>query len=180
MTDAVLARLAALGFDLPESLGGFARGQTRDYNQPGLGWSVAYYDAGHDAATLYIYDLGVAGIPDGPDNDAVRQQFDQATGDVLRATGALDRDGVKLIERYGVGPGDKTLFYCSEFEITRPPDGPHGGGKERSYLYITGFRGQFVKVRITVRGNDPDNPAAPRFVTAVGRMLWPEAHAKPH
>ncbi|KQQ13390.1 hypothetical protein ASF53_14350 [Methylobacterium sp. Leaf123] len=132
-------------FDFPAEVAGFSRGPRTDYEAraPGLGYSVVYTNE-RWKADVYVYDAGVANIPDGPSSPAVTGQLAQAASDVRTAVaqgiyrGSEDRGAVRL-------PGEAgAKFTCRAFAIDHPALGP-----TESLLCLTGLRGQFVKFRLS-------------------------------
>lgn len=84
----VSAAARAPNFDFPAEVAGFSRGPRTDYEarSPGLGYSVVYTN-GHWKADIYVYDAGVANIPDGASSPVVTGQLAQAAGDVRTEIG---------------------------------------------------------------------------------------------
>jgi hypothetical protein len=170
-----LGDLRRLGFDLPKQVIGFARGRITDNepHQPGLGYTIAYHGPSGEQATVYVYDLGISGIPDGPLNAAVRAAFDQATTAAMAAAGLLDMT-VELVDRYGTGNlNDGAQYLCAEFMIQT-----NSGTHKRSYLYLTGYKGKFVKIRATVPTSDPTVATAREFADAIASALWAQKQAE--
>lgn len=165
-TAALLAVLPAAargpGFDFPAEVAGFTRGPRTDYESraPGLGYSVVYTN-GRWKADIYVYDAGVATIPDGASSPAVAGQLAQAAGDVRTAVaqgvyrGSEDRGAVRL-------PGEAgAKLACRAFTIDHPALGP-----TESLLCLTGLRGQFVKFRLSgPAAKQPPKAEAERFMT---------------
>jgi len=71
---------------LPQTLGGCARGDVRDYGDPRLGWSVAYHSGGV-VITVYVYDQGHERVVDGVADQVVRDSFTMARKDIQVAAG---------------------------------------------------------------------------------------------
>jgi hypothetical protein len=148
---------------------GFFRGKITDNetSNPGLGHAIAYHRPGRGAATIYAYNLGRRGIPDGPTSEVVLDEFSRATREVLSFGGLATVGTVELTDRYGTGSPERGReFLCAEFILT-----DHAGPR-RSFLYLTGALGRFVKIRVTLRTNDATDPAARHFADAVARQLW--------
>lgn len=163
---AVLLALPAIArapdFDFPAEVAGFARGPRTDYEAraPGLGYSVVYTN-GRWKADIYVYDAGVANIPDGASSPVVTGQLAQAAGDVRTAVaqgiyrGSEDRGAERL-------PGEAgARLTCRAFTIDHPALGP-----TESLLCLTGLRGQFVKFRLSgPAAKQPPKAEAERFMT---------------
>ena len=132
-------------FNFPQDVAGFARGARTDYEAraPGFGYSVVYTN-GRLKADVYVYDGGVASIPDGPSSAPVAAQIAQATNEIRVMVerhlyrSSLDRGPVRLDGAAGDRLG------CRAFQIDHPTLGP-----TESLLCVTGMRGKFVKFRIS-------------------------------
>ncbi|MBB2964389.1 hypothetical protein [Methylobacterium sp. R2-1] len=155
-------------FDFPAEVAGFARGPRTDYEAraPGLGYSVVYTN-GRWKADIYVYDAGVANIPDGASSSAVTGQLAQAAGDIRAAVaqgvyrGSEDRGAVRV-------PGEAgAKLTCRAFTIDHP-----ALGATESLLCLTGLRGQFVKFRLSgPAAKQPTKAEAERFMTGwLGRQ----------
>jgi hypothetical protein len=160
---------------LEAAYAGFTRGKTINYERghPGLGHSVAYRgDQGE--ATIYIYTKGQSNIPDGPRSETVMLEFNEATSEVLSlAQSAGGR--IELVERYGTGSPERgEEFLCAEFNLT------DNYGSRRTFLYLTGATGNFVKIRVTLRTNEPTDPTARNFADAVAGGLWGRRQVRLH
>lgn len=149
-------------FDFPVEVAGFARGPRTDYEAraPGLGTSVAYTN-GRWKADIYVYDGGVANIPDGPSSPPVTGQLAQAAGDVKTAVAqgiyrsSEDRGAVRLQGSAGA------RLACRAFTIDHP-----ALGATESLLCLTGLRGKFVKFRLSgPAARQPPRAEAERFMT---------------
>jgi hypothetical protein len=167
-----LSELRVLGFDFPSEINDFTRGDIIDneLKHPGLGYTIAYHgpQAGEEA-TVYVYDLGIRNIPDGPLNTAARQAFDQAAGDVLATEGypGLGRVKVSMVDQYVANSGaGEAQFLCAEF-VFQMAD----GSAQRSYLYLTGARSKFLKIRTTLPTSDATITTAREFADTAASML---------
>jgi hypothetical protein len=147
----------------------FTRGNVtnNERENPGFGFTVAYNGGNTGESTIYIYNKGFSEIADGPGSNLVRQEFDQATRDVLAVADHMPGRRVALISRYGtVTPERGQAFLCAEFVLTDV------SGSRRTFLYLTGASGNFVKIRVTLRTNDPTDPSARDFADALASQLW--------
>lgn len=149
-------------FAFPAEIAGFARGPRTDYEArtPGLGYSVVYTN-GRWKADVFVYDLGVAAIPDGPSSAAVGGQVEQAGREIGMMVerggyrGSEDRGAVRL-----GGSAGKALA-CRAFGIDHP-----ALGQTESLLCVTGLRGKFVKFRLSSPADrKPSRAEAERFMT---------------
>lgn len=124
---------------------GFERGEVRSFDDPRLGYSVAYNSAAGLAATVFVYGGGFADIPEGA-SDITRAELLKASSDVIEAK----RRGMwKSVEggqprqaRLGGRPNSLAAWAAS-FRLG------HAEGEALSDIYVTGRRGEFVKVRCT-------------------------------
>ena len=159
------AGLRLLGSDFPAKVNAFDRGRVTNFERqhPGLGYAIAYHGPGREEATVYVYDLGLSLIPEGPLNDAVKQAFGQASNDV-----AASYSTVELVGRYSTGSTRAGVeFLCAEFLITK------SGLSKRSFLYLTGHNSKFVKIRVTLGTSDPTVATARKFADEIASVLWP-------
>jgi hypothetical protein len=158
------------GVKLSVQYAGFTRGNVIDYEteHPGLGISVAYRGE-QGESTIYIYDKGLSEITDGPMSQLIQQEFEQALQDVLNAPNGRG----ELISQHVIGaPGRGPEFLCAEFILK------DAIRSRRTLLYLTGASGHFVKIRITLRMNDPSNSAARDFVHAVATQLRSQSNGE--
>jgi hypothetical protein len=173
-----LARLAVAAGDtvallptpleLPARIGPMRiQGEPYHYQPASLGVSYQYVGSGL-SLTVYVYDEGVADLPDGGDTVPNCYQFEQAKYDVQHA-GYGD---VKLVSERLVRlapPDDAPLAREASFEFVRD------GRPTISYLWITGFAKNFVKLRFSLdadlRSEVPEARAA--ILGALGATLKP-------
>src|SRR5260221_8860269 len=109
------------GVKLARQCAVFVRGAVtnNERENPGLGFTVAYNGDDTGESTVYIYNKWLSEISDGPESGLVRQEFDQATRDVLALSGQIPGRKVELIDRYGTGSPERGLqFLCAEFVLT--------------------------------------------------------------
>ena len=159
------------GVALANEYAGFHRGQILDFEKDveGLGFSVAYHGGSRGESTIYIYDKRLSDIPNGPMHQTVLAEFNRTTDEVLALPlGKLPPiRQVELVARYGTGAPERGQeFLCAEFIVTKPE------GAVRSFLYLTGALGRFIKIRVTLNTNDEADPAARNFADAAARRLW--------
>lgn len=133
----------------PTELGGFARGDIVNFESrtPGLGLGVQY-DTPDVAGTLYSYSLGIPSVPDDPQAPALRQQVEQALGDV-RATYAK----TEIVEPPALGTGLCGRFWRVKLALTKDLSKPDE--KLTSYLYVGSKWAKFFKIRVTYSSHLP-------------------------
>jgi hypothetical protein len=171
-------RLLAGGIAWEADYVGFRRGDPIDNERmnPGLGVTIPYQRRDQGKATVYVYDKGRRDIPDNPMSEVVKDEFDLAARDVL-SLGQAKGTTVELVKRYGTGSPERGVeFLCAEFVLT------DSSGTRRTFLYLTGCRRKFVKLRVTLGTNDATDPTAYNFAEAVASRLWPSGvnPAAPH
>jgi hypothetical protein len=141
--------------------GGMINNETE---HPGLGFTFMYRGGEKGEATIFTYGSGAPAVPDGPMSPVVMEEFRRATDDVV----AVEGRAVELVDRYGTGTPDRGReFLCAEFVVTDK------NGARRSFLYLTGAFGQFFKIRVSLKTNDPADATARNFADAVAAGLWP-------
>jgi hypothetical protein len=144
-------------FVFPAVIGAFERQSAEHYPDARLGVKVGYVARGLGRADIYLYDLGIVGIPDGIDSKAVRDAFASAAADVEE----MGRRGYYLDLRRISKPGatleisgrtPRFLLAGYEYRIR------HGDREEPvvSLLIVTGARASFLKVRYTYLASRAD------------------------
>jgi hypothetical protein len=155
------------GLNLPDRIGPFVKGKIIDNEQshPGLGLTIAYHGGSIGEGTIYIYDRKMEFVPDGPMAPIVKGEFDMATRNIITVA-AAEGHKIELVSRYGTGtPNRGPEFLCAEFKSGQA-DGV------RSFLYLTGAKGHFVKLRVTLRGSGQSNSAAREFADTIASAIW--------
>ena len=156
---AVAQGISEKGVAFPESIEGFVRGQRVDYDpkEPGFGFSYGYNAPG-SFATVYVYDLRLRNIPSSADAPLIQRQRDQAVSDVLEATkqGLYQSSTVK--RKYLLrGPGGRPAYSAAEFSLVRE------GRSYDSFVYVTGWKGNFLKIRYSTLTHQASARDADRF-----------------
>jgi hypothetical protein len=169
-----------IGVAFPHQLADFTYSHLTRFAEPGLGVSLQYVSGGA-SLSLYVFKGNAGSVPDGIESDFVRQHFlnEQV---VINARLVFERES--LATKYdirgrpaytmslGSDPSAVTML-VKEFDLVPPQ------GQDRqllSALWLTGFRGYFVKVRVTYVTADPlqkpDRLEA--FRSALNRVLQGE------
>jgi hypothetical protein len=125
---------------------GFEKQPTKRYEEPGLGWSVAYRGSS-SVVTFYLYNMDRDEIPDGADSDAVKAEMLDVISAVEAGKGAgvyksltPIKDGVTSL---GTGKTAKKFrFKRYEVEMAK-------AGRAITEVYLTGYKNHFVKLRVT-------------------------------
>jgi hypothetical protein len=157
------------GLAFPDSIDGYARGETRDFESqhPGVGYSAAYRRNPWNA-TVFIYDLRLPSIPDDPLGPLIGEQVLQASAEINRAVTAGAYEKASSKGTYNLPNAGRARFQCADFTLVR------GGGQEwDSLLCITTWRGKFIKFRVSGPKQPDGTAGARRFVEAWSKVLWP-------
>ena len=140
---------------LPDKIGDFQFIERENYEQPELGYSLRYMVDERCKADVYVYDNGIAGLPDGIDSRAVLERFESVVG-VLKE---FERRGkyadVKELARGKKTPdGSKVEFLWARHSYRQVSgEGVLFLGERISETYLVVHRGKFHKIRITVNGD---------------------------
>ena len=156
------------GILLPNYFNGFAIREVieNETSHPGLGTTVKFDRAQGYSTTVYIYNAQIKQIPNGAKSDVLQDHFDQITREVFAAKEILGLSDIRLIDRYGIGsPALGVTFLCAEFVLAKPD-----GSIRRSYAYLSAKNGNFIKIRMTSRENDPTDSTSRNFVNKIAAL----------
>jgi hypothetical protein len=170
--------LTPTALELPARIGPMRiEGEPYRYQPASLGTSWQYLGRGL-SLTVYVYDAEVADIPDGGDTMPTCKQFEEAKHDVLNAGYGNARLVSQRLVRL-LPPDDAPLVREASFEYVRE------GHPTVSYLWVTGFGKNFVKLRFSLDANlrDEAGDARSAVLGALGAALKPhvvpeDPHAK--
>lgn len=164
-------RHAATGLNFPPQIAGATKVGSTDFGKtvgkPELGYGWNYRVGDQLIATVYVYDLSIRSIPDGPSSAVVQQQFQTSLQEIHFAK--YNRyDDIKTVK----GPADCTIgslvFRCITLSAIRSVD------KKPVYsaLLLTGHRNNFLKLRLDwLEGSATGQSMADDFtLTLVGAM----------
>ncbi len=131
-------------FELPARLGPLVYvGKPASFDDPRLGKGYNY-DADGARLSIYVYDAGIADIPDGADSIPVCEQFEEAKQIVRQSPSYKNAAlGAEQLARLSP-PEDAPLAREAAFELDR------GERHAVSYVWITGAAKHFVKLRFTM------------------------------
>lgn len=153
------------GLRFPDRLGTANLVKGTRFPQAAMGHGVEY--RGPDfAGSIYIYDGGALGIPDGITSPLVRAQFDQARGDIFTIQKQRGLPEPQLIGESTIRV-DNFEFLGATYRFTR------SDVDTLSVVGLTGFRRHFIKLRVSV----PASSGAAgithmqEFVRDIGRIL---------
>lgn len=151
---------------------GFEREGPRRFDDPRLGYAMTYISAQGLAATVYLYDRGLPAVPDGA-SELARAELANAIGDIEEAR---RRGMYKTVSgadskrsNLGSGPGAPEAWSAA-FRLK-----PKEGDEAVSHLYVTGRRGEFVKIRCTYAAVDKLDcePGLMKLLESLGAALKP-------
>jgi hypothetical protein len=170
---ATILTLEPTPLQLPRRIGPLvADAEPHRFEDPSLGVGYQYRAAGL-MLSLYVYDLGVRDIGDGPETAEACLQFEQAKGDVMQAGYADARIVAERLVKLLPGE-DSPQVREAIFEFA-----VHGRSTS-SYLWVTGVAGRFLKLRFSADAQLRDEmPEARRAIlTALGEALAPHIHRR--
>lgn len=156
----------ATGIVFPSELGVWIRTGHKEYGD-GFGVSFGYKFEGA-AATIYVYNLTLKNIPTGIGSAVVKEHFEQAR------TGIAD---------YYKESGSAKLELSNEVRVGTSAESPkalravftieHKGSELASHLYLTGYKNQFFKVRLSCPKRDEKalQPAIEKLLNEIGKLL---------
>lgn len=129
-------------------------GQNR-YSDRRLGRSFGYGASGI-SLTIYVYDYGLRGFPDGPDSVEVCEQFERARREIEEGGNYQNVVLRRQVTRRMTDLADAPLAREAEYEFDR--NGVHAV----SVLWVTAADGYFVKLRLSLRQEVADELAEAR------------------
>ena len=158
------------GITLAPVMGGLPIVKKTNYPDPRLGVSYSYRDNAIAACSLYIYNGGQTSITQGVNSEAVKNEFQRAKSDVIRAgdqgyykslkelkeqtrTISSDSGNIKYLE-------SSFSFIAQDFT-------------KISHLLLTGVNGHFVKVRCTYleKASSEGEKAVSQFLSDLSKEI---------
>jgi hypothetical protein len=142
-------RLLPSKFRLLQNIGPLRYTGSNRYTDRRLGRSFGYGASGI-SLTIYVYDFGMRGLPDGPDSVAACEQFERAKREI--ETGGNYQNVVlrREVTRRMRDTADAPLAREAVYEFDR--NGIHA----TSLLWVTVADGYFVKLRLSLRSEVAD------------------------
>lgn len=136
------------GINFPRTLGGFELRSVIDNEKsnPGLGVTLLYNAPGVKVS-VFVYDHSHSKVPEGIDSPIIHNEFSEARGNVQQAY--PDAQILVREEQFLVAG---VPFLQSAFQYTEMRQGFRES--VLSHLYLTGKKGNFVKVRTTYSATD--------------------------
>jgi hypothetical protein len=161
-------RLLPTPIELPTRIGPLQfDGKPHKYEPAALGTAYQYNGVGL-SLTVYVYDAGIADIPDGGDSVANCHLFEQAKREIASAGYSEVRLISEQLARLSP-PRDTPLAREAVFEFVR------SGQPTISYIWMTGVSKHVIKVRFSMGVNQRhEAESARRFLlTTLGEAVMP-------
>jgi len=140
------------GVTFPDAIAQFAREEVREFPDRKLGVAIRYLAPGLAKADIFIYDLGIKGIQTGAASRVVRTQFEQTLRDIFRLEERGAYAEVALLSK-SEGPGlpqiGELRLLHARFSYAERSEAGTVGPKLISHAFLTGYRGAFLKIRVT-------------------------------
>lgn len=161
------------GLTFPPQIAGATKYGSTDYGKtagkPELGYGWNYRIGDQLIVTVYVYDLSIRSIPDGPSSPVVQQQFQTSLQEIYQLAKYNRYEDIKTSK----GPTDCSIggivFRCITLSAIRSVD------KKPIYsaLMLTGYRNNFLKLRLDwLEGSTTSQAAVDSFMqTLVGAIL---------
>lgn len=161
-------KLGPTRLELPSRIGPLVTdGVAHGFGDARLGVGYQYNGAGL-ALTIYVYDGGITDIPDGGDTIAACQQFEQSKSEIQSA--GYSNVVLKSQQLVRLEPPDAVpVAREAVLELVR------GGHPVISYLWITGFDKNFIKLRFSLDAGLRDEVSEARraVLDALGAAMKP-------
>ena len=127
----------------PMKLSGMITLEPHFYDNPDLGYSLRYAKDEWSKVDIYVYNLGLPEIPNGPNSEAVKKE----SRSVSRIISSMQDDdrytNVKKLGKTTTPMSGKTRFIKESYQYTQD------GSGRLSESYITGYNNHFIKIRFT-------------------------------
>ena len=165
------------GIVFPVNLGPLEFSGAMKYDQPELGVSVGYQGELLIRADIYIYDMGQKNLGTGLGSSVVTAQFQQAKGDIFALEKRGNYQSVTVLSEQPTAfstPGGKLATLAAGFKYSQTAGpGVAFTGPRISHLFLTAYKGVFVKVRFTYPETDKarGDQALSQFLAALGKIL---------
>lgn len=166
-------RHPATGLVFPPQISTAQKNFSLDYGKsmqrPELGYAWNYQMPQLLSATVYVYTMDVQGITDGPAGAPVVAQFQNSLQEIYEGARIAGRyEQLKTVTGPTTCPFGSVVFRCITLSGIN-------SSKQHVFtaLMVTGYRGNFLKLRLDWRENSELSQAAvDRFVqTLVGAMM---------
>jgi hypothetical protein len=170
-------KIDAIGLILPDRLGTFELKDRREFSQRALGVNVAYMEPRSvTRGSIFIYDGGAKSIPSGIDAPLVQRHFAQVISEVLSLEKLGQARSVRLtdtgVHRTQFSGCGAQFSGCGAQFLWREYDMDVDGTLLKSATYLTAVDNNFVKLRMTYRGDMPESrKQVENFVADVSKLL---------
>ncbi|PTY06720.1 hypothetical protein DB346_00180 [Verrucomicrobia bacterium LW23] len=163
---------AATGLNFPQDLAGQTRGIAQDFESkmPGLGSSIGYSSPSGAKSNIYIYNMKKRGIPADPNNEVIREELERSKGEVFALQ---DKKLYSDVRELDTGIATMGKNGAPKMRYIKLSFNTKDGVPVISYLLMTGYKGNFFKIRYSYPaslGDDADKDAL-RYFAAVGNLL---------
>jgi hypothetical protein len=158
------------GILFPDTINALKLVKVTDYEPlyAGLGTGISYRTETM-RADIFLYDLTEGPIPEGASSSAAGKEFDQAIGDIMAMEQKGTYKNVSVVIRKETVPVGRVKFLHGVLTYEQ------NNIKLVSHLYLTGYRGLFMKLRITyfasAREAEGANYAA--FLSTIDNLMRP-------
>ena len=141
------------GLVFPAELAGFQYWGFHEYPMPGLGYSVRYNADDTVKVDIYVYDMNHKVIENGIASARVIDQFNTVLGNLSYYEKKGTYLNLKELERGNKKYGPKGMeFLWARYQFEQSPgEGVVYHGERLSDTYLTGWKGKFIKVRLTLK-----------------------------
>jgi hypothetical protein len=163
-------RHPATGLTFPPQIANAVKSRSMDYgksmNRPNLGYGWSYQEGQSMVVTVYVYNLGIQAIPDGPSSAPVGDQLQSALGEIRQAAPSKHYDQLKIAK----GPADCTIgrlaFRCVTLSAMQ------NGRPIFTAVMVTGYRNHFLKLRLDWQESEISQATVDSFMqTLVGTIV---------
>lgn len=165
-----LTSTSSTGVSFPGVVAGFQLGKVikNEEKHPGLGEALPYSRTGAKA-TVYVYNLELADIPDGPESEIAAQHFADILSEIESLSGGGVYQDVEIVSEHHTECSTRGKeFICSQIKLTQNDQ------TFSSYLYLTAFSGNFVKIRVSADPGLDSEQLAGEFSDEIAKFMWPE------
>ena len=148
----------------PKAIAGIPFRNLEVYESKHPGYGVGYlYEDSDTQLDISVYDAGYPDVADGIFFDGVHLQFEEAKKQIV----AIEQQGfykiINIVSDDWIQVGDQPFLY---FSYTFK----NGLEKKSSYLMVTGYDGNFLKVRLTTDA-EMDSKVFDAFMTDFGSLI---------
>jgi hypothetical protein len=163
------------GIPFFDSLGTMSLSNAQVYEEDHFFISATYRDAGRAVASLYIYRGNRNLLEDGIADPIVQQEFEK----VIKASAYLYQEKEQFVDFQQVQrdlfavsmPWDSLLFLHSELTYTIPANAKKLSERVETHIYLTSYKGYFLKIRFSRPVISDDATTAYDFMNRFCKLL---------